>query len=190
MNIISKENLFIGLVNTEMNKTILEKIMYTYHFKDMSAFIYERGTDTINVIKERDIALWEMAYKNILKTPWAIDTMATFFSKKFGVSIFKNENIPLYVFWSNILFTPIKFFVDEKVQTDIYTMIGEYFAIPSSIHEVLIVPKNDFCDVSIENVKNMMTEVNKMVSMNSFNTFNEMLSNYAFEYTKKYGLKG
>ena len=76
MNIISKENLFIGLVNTEMNKTILEKIMYTYHFKDMSAFIYERGTDTINVIKERDTALWKMAYKNILKAPWSIDTLS------------------------------------------------------------------------------------------------------------------
>ena len=190
MNIISKENLFIGLVNTEMNKTILEKIMYTYHFKDMSAFIYERGTDTINVIKERDTALWKMAYKNILKAPWSIDTMATFFLKKFGVSIFKNKDMPLYVFWSNILFAPIKFFIDVNVQADIYAMIGEYFAIPSSIHEVLIVPKKDFSEVSIENIKDKMSEVNEMVSMNFFNNFNEMLSNYAFEYTKKYGLKG
>lgn len=101
----------------------------------------------------RAIALWNMKAKNFEIVP--LDEMVL---KVFGISDSSTETIGAYVLYSEDIDTPALLLdkeIDHRIR-EIKQFKGGYYVIPSSTHEVIIVPNS----IDVEYLSDALCEIN------------------------------
>ncbi|MBP3339236.1 MAG: hypothetical protein J6L69_07520 [Lachnospiraceae bacterium] len=183
-----KDKVMLKLVNIERNKEMLSKLPYRkFHDLAIVAYVLwndeKIGYMTSNVTNDC-IEMWKVdfntvffdGYKNMIEVLDVeicdIKDMAIRIYEEMiengRISREEAEQIieetadaeyPMYVITNSkktlgaavILYEPVLKYFYEKFQ-------GEYYVLPSSIHEVIVVPKTD---ISIEEMKSMVKEINE-----------------------------
>ncbi|MBQ9278776.1 MAG: hypothetical protein IJ224_09120 [Lachnospiraceae bacterium] len=190
-----KDKLFIKVVNYEKNKLILEDCPFV-PFQDMAiTFRYlvhkdERGVSSTivkNVLMDswglNTHSLYKIAYENTGKLfPPMLKKMSDIISLWSPREVFIPEN-DIYVLTnesgingaSNIIYKEI---LDDFCQNK----SEEYYIIPSSIHELVLIPKG--LEEDADSLKMFIKEVNKYVIPKV-----DFLSDNLFIYNKKAGMK-
>lgn len=101
----------------------------------------------------RSIAFWNMKAKNFEIVP--LDEMVL---KVFGISDSSTETIGAYVLYSEDIDTPALLLdkeIDHRIR-EIKQFKGGYYVIPSSTHEVIIVPNS----IDVEYLSDALCEIN------------------------------
>lgn len=96
--------------------------------------------------------------------------------RRFFESMVPESGIPMYCLTNEAMVNGAACILNPKVQKKISKQLGgDFYVIPSSIHEMLIVPKTD--DIDFRELEKMVQEVNLMhVSVE------DRLSDYMYEY--------
>ena len=167
---LSKEyilnNVYPALVNTSLNKEMLEKRWVNKKFKDLS-IIYKIDVDmgTTTVVREImdafDISITELtkaAMNNLDPTIIDMADFAAKYSQSEGTPrgmmyIVSNEN---HVYGAGSI-------TSKGICQTLYELLGEFFIIPASVHEVLCVGKPEHISVEdqITALKAMVYDTNR-----------------------------
>lgn len=115
-------------------------------------FDFEQFDSTAKMLL-RAIAFWNMKAKNFEIVP--LDEMVL---KVFGISDSSTETIGAYVLYSEDIDTPALLLdkeIDHRIR-EIKQFKGGYYVIPSSTHEVIIVPNS----IDVEYLSDALCEIN------------------------------
>ena len=198
-----KDNLMVKLINKDFNEKYLENKCYISYL-DFAVLLYvlndwEKGesfavavTKTLADVWEVSIdEMYEQALKNVrTKYPATIENINSVIIKTFeevqGIAaeeldFLKNtkDRMELYVLSNrtrtngaiSMIFTDVlKKFADENE-------VEEVIIIPSSVHEVLLYPKNNESDITEQNCLDMLLDVNSTGVEHG-----ELLSNNVYVY--------
>ena len=88
----------------------------------------------------------------------------------------------MYVLSNSIKVNGASAVLDAKMMEDIAEKVGDFYILPSSIHELLVVPVKSGMDV--ESLENMVCEVNATQVQ-----LEERLSDHVYTYSLEEGLK-
>ena len=119
---------------------------------DFEQFDFEQFDFTAKMLL-RAIAFWNMKAKNFEIVP--LDEMVL---KVFGISDSSTETIGAYVLYSEDIDTPALLLdkeIDHRIR-EIKQFKGGYYVIPSSTHEVIIVPNS----IDVEYLSDALCEIN------------------------------
>ena len=97
--------------------------------------------------------------------------------ESFGMPTTEEGNSYMYVLSNESKVFGASELLDTKTLDTIRDQVGDFYILPSSVHEVLIVPKTD--DMKLEDLEKMVMEVNSTQVAP-----NEVLSDHVYEYDK------
>ena len=186
------EKIVFRLVNTKMNESVLKERPHR-KFLDLSILYFlqiENGSDKfeslvitdqlIKMWKIEESELWELALKNMLELfpPQFTTLKSILMTKLYGSEkVDEEEDGLLYLSnTSNFYGTSCLFYpgvlenIRRKIQND-------YYIIPSSVHEVLILPADS---IGKEELNQMIQEVNNTVVESR-----EVLAEHCYKYDSK-----
>ena len=172
-----RDKIFPKLVNKDFNKTKLQDLVYTeFSETEDLAVIYaieanvktDAGMGSITITKQIfdrwDISLEELdriAKENIAGTE-KFQTLREAMIEMYGgvdLGIIPEEETPWMYFLSNkSRINGSNVILNTQVLDEVAEKVGDFIIIPSSIHEVLIVPRNEETDTSALN--DMVNDVN------------------------------
>ncbi len=201
-----KEKILPRLVNREFNEERLKTIPYTEYDSDLAVTYHvdlgdsEDGQMSVQVSNEMlakyGVSIEELhatAIENMKKTtPATFKSMAetlagimipcfedmTEEEKEEAISQLDMPDPGMYVLCNDRKSFGAAAVLDTETMEDILDKCGEYFILPSSIHEVLIVPKKH--DMELSSLEAMVQEVNATQVAP-----NEVLSDHVYEYDKE-----
>ena len=155
----AKSRIVFKLVNRQLNQKLLEKIPYVEYMDLVMVFYYlihneEAGNATI-LIHNSHLEMWnvtveklyEQAYKNTPDIlPAAITGMREIIYQMMGEEAMKEEvfddDIPMYVMTNSMKMNGAATMAYPNVLRNFANAIGKnVYIIPSSIHEVILVPE-------------------------------------------------
>ena len=187
----------IKLVNKENNKKTFETVPYL-PFLDMAIIVVielqhnKQGCATIKVTHDM-LQHWNyvaisdilpIARENTFRTPYVLQSMAEIMAELMGLSkeIFEAEmQFPMNVLTNKTKLNGATEICNYSTMKEIAEQFqSDLIVLPSSIHEVIIVPKID--DMNIEDLTNMVKEVNE-----SEVAEDEVLSDHAYVFTRENG---
>lgn len=197
-----KRKLVPRLVNADMNAALLDGSPHTL-IEDL-AVIYcvlldqsEDGTASVTVTNEL-MNMWnttveelhEIAVANLSDIiPSTFRGMTEVMSEMMSMSKEDMEmlDIPtdeeqMYVLTNTMKLNGAAALLDKKMMNEIVETFGEFFILPSSIHEVLIVPAKP--GMTAENLENIVREVNTTQVQ-----LEDKLSDYVYIYSMEEGLQ-
>lgn len=195
-----KNQLFIKLINTKRNEELLENVPHE-PFMDLSIVVYckvynkEIGNGFI-LVKNEHLEMWNIEkdclFKNAMDNTEKSDTMKI----RSIVEVLKEvepmmceeldgleeENSPqLNVVTSNDGYYGAAFMaIPNKLKEMEESMAGDFYIIPSSVHELLILPKGHG---DLEGLGKMINEVNETAVKRE-----EVLSDHAYYFSVKDGI--
>ena len=195
-----KDHIIFKLVNTEKNKDLLSGVPHR-DMMDLSV-IYAVDMGNVNqcmtsvTIRNEHIALWNVtendlmnyALKNMPESyPYELTDINTMLmSLGMPVAMLPQDIIPMYIMTnksrvngaSTILYEGLLNKIAKELKTDLYI-------IPSSIHEIIIIPKGAYGDKNspVNDLIQIIKDVNRTEVSEE-----EILSDTLYEYTKSYGL--
>ena len=176
---LMKENVFPRLINRDKNKELLEKIPYI-EFMDLavvyfySIHISEDVQGTVILTKEHQKLLGitkeqlqQTAEQNVkMKYPMKLYQMGNLIAtvgEKLGIKgleSYINDNF-MYIFSNeSTMFGAIAMFFEEELKKVAEQLNCNFYVLPSSVHEVIIVPDNMLITVSVENFLSMVRDIN------------------------------
>lgn len=186
-----KEKIFFKLINYEMNKKLLQQVPH-FEYLDMAIVFYvsvdnnEHGDWTI-LVRNEHIEMWEITSKSILeiaikntskKLPYKIIEMSEVMDMmgiqncRMEVSMYVLTNEKMRYGASCILYEDVlKDFAQEQ-QSDLYIL-------PSSIHEIIIVPIKEIC-LAYNELGEMVKTINRTQLEQE-----EILSDTVYIYSRK-----
>lgn len=196
-----KGKLVPRLVNADMNVTLLENRPYM-KVADLAVtycILLDQSFDgTASVAVTNDLmtrwnisveGLNEVAISNLPEIlPSTFRGMTEVMSELMGMSkediemmgMFTDEE-QMYVLTNTMKLNGASALLDKKMMEEIVGIVGEFFILPSSIHEVLIVPVKSGMDVEI--LENIVCEINATQVQ-----LEDRLSNHVYAYSLERGL--
>lgn len=192
-----KEAVIPRLVNREQNSAVLEERPYsviadlavTYHImlnlnkKSASTPV---TNDLMKVWGIETGELHELAVRNMTRlTPGTFRGMSVVMNAMSGgkTNVLDPEDEMLFVLSNEEGWYGAAAVLDDKIMTTVVEQVGkDFFVLPSSVHEVLIVPRNLGMDV--EQLKEMVTSINA-----SEVSLEEKLSDHVYCYSVEKGLQ-
>lgn len=186
-----KASLEMKLVNTKLNEEYLKNVP-SVQFNDLSAIFMvvlcdERIGNGGIVVKNEHIELWGVdiktlyddAKKNMMKNnPFALTNIIDILSEIKERREYSDDVGPInmYVLTNNKKVNgAVTLMYDNMLDIIAEKMHGDYYILPSSIHEVIILPKKD--DIRAKELTRMVNEVN-----NTSLDPQEILADHAYEY--------
>lgn len=195
------DKIYIKMINYEMNKSLLERVPHRI-FLDMAIVYYirfEKYEDMnmtamvySNFLKEWEISedeLYETAYNNTRKDfKFNIIPMMDMIKELSDIcadnpgferaleEISESDNDRMYILTNsekNLGACGILY--EDVLREFAITIDNDLYILPSSIHEVILLPKNEEYDIS--ELKNMVQEINRNEVIHS-----EVLSDNIYEY--------
>ncbi len=191
-----KDNVYPRLINTELNKALLESVPHR-ECLDLSV-VYgiraemENGCRTNSfLLRSRHMRLWKKteqeifnaAMRNMEKEQPSFKNMASVLKELAGLSDceISQEESPMYVLSnSDYLYGAAEILSETTLENISDYFKDELVIIPSSLHEVLIMPKR-FCD-DYQTLARMVREVN-----DSQVIMKERLSYHVYAYDRRGG---
>lgn len=191
----TKEHIIYMLINYEMNKNRLQDIPHIRFWDLVIVFCYvhsseELGDGTI-LISNHLLDIWNISVEGLAKIA-KINTPKLFPPMFCDLKKILENQIP-YISCSDENLIHFYFLSNEKkihgasviIYPDLLSSIGKmlqqnFYVIPSSIHECLILPMEDAQNRSGKDLHNIITEINQ-TAVND----DEILSNYPFLYDYK-----
>lgn len=188
-----KKYVHAELVNADLNRNQLIKIPHRF-FMDLAVVYYinldevEKGSGTILIQNDHmklwgqdENALYQTALKN-MKTSGNImfENVMSFITQYSQTEKDKEapENLRMYVLTNQSKYYGASGILDHSTLHRISEQIGDFIVLPSSIHEVIIIPKNeDMGDYS--RLAAMVKEVNAAVVLPE-----ERLSDHVYVYSR------
>lgn len=166
-----KENLIPVVVNTEVSKELfLEKNILHRDIMDLSIVLrYKADGGSILVSKDflqhinmTEDEAFEFATKNALQESYSIKNIQDILIEMIGADSFPEElpepELPMIVVTNKEkLNGAVGLFVNEELRKAVHDKIGDFFIIPSSIHECIVVPASED---SSDAIKSIISEVN------------------------------
>lgn len=160
------------IFNTEANKELLKDRPHT-DFADLSVSYHIRldseasvavTTYFLKLYKKSVEFIHKCSIKNMRKNnPAVFVTMEDMIASMFGGDEPRDafeidEKAELYVLSNTDKKFGAAYLIDSDIMDKIEEKVGSYFVLPSSVHEVLIVPKS--ASTELEALQNMVREVN------------------------------
>ena len=187
-----KGKLVPRLINAEMNSELLEArphklvadLAVTYCALLDQSF---DGTASVAVTNEL-MKMWntsveelhQIAVANLVELlPSTFKGMTEVMSEMMGMSTDEEQ---MYVLSNSIKVNGASALLDTKMMEEIIEKVGDFYILPSSIHETLVVPVKSGMDV--ESLEAMVREVNSTQLQPD-----EILSNRVYSYSLEEGLK-
>lgn len=188
----ARKQIIYKLVNKEKNKELLEDIPYV-EFQDLALIFlcatsdFTSGYGTI-LIRNQHLSMWnvdkdtifELAQENTPKLlPYYFNNFMDIFDFPFKGDKEDAGDFKMYILTNKLKIHGATSIAYPGVLEHIADTLEENFIIiPSSIHEVLILPESQFnADYTLEDLQEMITEVNEIEL-----TDDEMLSNHPYMY--------
>lgn len=164
----AKKYLACKLINTKLNKDLLEKVPYR-EFLDLSVVVYcvlsnDDGHNSVLITNEI-LKEWDLGKEELLD--YAFDNTPELLGEQIFpiINLFDNnenltkEKIPLYILTNEYKYNGAICLMDNFVLEDLAQELNcDLVIIPSSIHEVLLAPKS--IGPSKEILDNLIGEVN------------------------------
>lgn len=192
-----KENIVFKLINYERNKDLLQNVP---HFRYLDfAIVFNclvnsgaNGYGTI-LIQHKHLALWNLTADELLalakkNTPALLQSelqsmtqvlLELFVEDKSVTCDELNSAVPMFVLTNNARIHGAACILYDNLLNEIGTMLdSDYYIIPSSIHEVLIIPTGR--NTSLAELSKMVKEVNSTQLLNE-----EILSDHVYFYSRK-----
>ena len=190
-----KDNVYPILVNAKANKSLLKQV-YNEPLLDLT-IIYvicnEKASDylasckvTYEMLEKANISkeyLHEKAFENLNKLEYTLMNFKDFFEKTFGIIQPELEFVPMYFFKTNMNAHGSNVLLNEKAMKDAADQIGNFYIIPSSIHECLLIPDSE--DIDKQTIVDAIFFVN---NDKSSIPPEEVLSGSLYYYSKDKGL--
>lgn len=171
-----KSHVVRRVVNYEQNREMLghaphiqvEDLAIVYQIV-VSDMMDDQGYATI-AVKDDFCEVWNVSLEELDETsklntrkilPPRMDSMATVFSEATGVELQFLDEMNLYILTNDLKINGAVHILDAEVMKTIKEELGEsiYYVIPSSIHEVLIIPYNEEYDsIYLESIINEVNE--------------------------------
>ncbi len=166
----AKDKVSIEVINQEWNKTKLENVPYVKLLNLAVIFRFMINEITSCVITNEMLKRWnitedtliEAAFLNMKETKFTIKKVADVLREKMGVDLSCEEidECPLYIMSNESQVFGASGLVRKDLLKEFVHKIGkDIFVLPSSIHEVLLVPATD--EVEVEYLKEMVKCVNE-----------------------------
>lgn len=168
-----KNNLFVELINKEMNTTIagicahqdINDLMIIPRYKciqendKIGSFIVSRKFQT-EILQMTDDELLNIAKKNTFNQEYLCKGAYRTMADTLGVDLDKSMQEKLYVLSNSRKLYGATALVNPKIMNDVQEIINEkeFFILPLSIHEVMVVPSSFVDDPS--DLKDMIAESN------------------------------
>lgn len=171
----SRDRIFLSLVNYEMNKDSLKscphilfndlavtfRLAFSIDESNASALISDGLADAWDVSTEE---LWNIAIENSVRDlPVYIERLENVLRKRMELDDITEAEIaanPFYIVTNRRLYYGASSILYNDVPDSIYENLGcNYYILPSSINELIIVPENVCCDRLF--LKGMVESVNK-----------------------------
>ncbi len=176
--VLCKDNLYCVLVNTEMNKGLLEEVP-NRKIEDLSAIVrckvggegsFIVTNDMCSMLKMTDEEIIEQAKNNSLESGFECRSMTEVMRglmerdglpQEFIDDVVRNEEeCPMYILSNGSGIDGATAMLSSKTLESARERIGEdYYILPSSRHEVILVPESKVDDP--EYLKDMVNLVNK-----------------------------
>lgn len=168
----AKDNITAQLINKELNREFLKNKVYLEVMEDLAVVFrvtYSEGpTGVASTVITKEISeSWGISAEELLSI--AMDNMYPKTSiipimevlKQMGapVELFGPDDLPMFVLKTDNGINGAATILSEKVQKDIIEELGNVLIIPSSIHELLLIPETEL-DEKVEAIASMIKEVN------------------------------
>lgn len=173
----ARKNIVYKLINKEKNEKMLERVPYMEYMDLALVFYYlvqdeKIGNATI-LIHDSHLKMWQVTKTDIYKEacvntpkllPAAITGMKEVIEQMLGEKVFQDEeegeDIPMYVMTNPMRMNGAATMLYPNVVKNFANAIGKnVYIIPSSIHEVILVPQTGTEGVRLND---MVREVNEM----------------------------
>lgn len=169
---VARDNIRCKLINKAANEEYLVDKPYKEIVDLAIVYLVNCGNNrdgqanvvvTYNLLKSWGISedeLHEIAMKNLEKNGFEFRTMREVLMEFIGMEDIPEEEMPqMYVLSNSAKINGAVAILDEKLLQDISEKVGgDYIIIPSSIHEVLVVPNNG--KMESEEIRAMICDVN------------------------------
>lgn len=191
-----KDKLFFAVVNRDSNAKRLEDLVFT-DFLDLAIIYKIKVDDHANITVKKDMAnLWGVSIEDIDRaarenTPKFFEGyMASMFEMLMGLNAtnlldedvidsLQNGDNPMYILTNNIKSNGASVILYENMLKEMSKRFDDdMVVIPSSIHEVIVIPKSKVDDI------NMITEMIQQVNETEV-SLEERLSDHAYIYSRE-----
>lgn len=170
-----KSRVVCRLINYEKNKAFLEQVPHRPFLNLAIVYCYlleheKIGTASI-LIRNEHMKLWGLeeaeiymeAVKNMKRLlPWEFLSMEAMLQSMFHSDPFQytETEVPLYVLSNREKNYGAVWMTDREVLENIGEMLGKnYYVLPSSVHECMVIPENAMVEVKI--LQDMVREMNE-----------------------------
>ena len=194
----SKNRIIFQVINPKNNQKLLSEIPH-FDFLDLAiAFLYlvdsqDSSTATI-LITNNHMKLWNTNCDELMSLathntphllPWSVNNLRDLLLSMDSVD---NDLIPdaddiscpMYILTNNIKLYGAGCILYPNITEQLWKRFGcDYYIIPSSIHELLLIPRNDSNTLSVPELNNMIQTVNQTQVKDK-----EILSDHAYIYKR------
>lgn len=167
----------IGTLNKCVHKDFLDlAVIYTVRLNDVSVTVTKEILEKWDISEDR---LYTVAMKNLLKDRYTIESIVDKIYKMSGYRLDTPFDM-LYISNSSYINGAAECLNDDAMEEALDTLgTDKMVVIPSSIHEVIVVPY----DENINDINAIVEEVNRTVV-----SAEDVLSGHIYYYDKKHGM--
>lgn len=163
-----KDNMYAAVVNTDMNKEMLEHIPHK-EIEDLSVIPRYKVSDQASyIINNEQARLFNMTPEEVLDTAcwnsisdgYNIAKMSDMLNEMVSENIVEND-IPMYVITNDRGIDGASAVIDKRWMKELAAEVNDnLIIIPSSRHELIAIPEST---TDVEDIKEMVKEVNSSV---------------------------
>lgn len=171
----ARERLGTQLLSRTGKESYLEKIPYKPMCEDLVMIYRVNISEELSyIVRQEQLELWQITTQELhesaienerIKNPVRIDTMSSVLEEMGATPLgIEEDNILQVVTKEDKLYGASAIFHPEVMAQLSRQMGGDYIVLPSSLHEVLVLPTEpDTTKKELENLKEMVQEVNRTV---------------------------
>lgn len=168
----NKDNVFIKLINAKRNEELLKSCPHII-FCDLAVtfrILFQSNEDGISsaLLSNEEFNKWNMSVEELFETsksnmknffPPVLMRLDELLRNRFPEYKDVPEYTPLYVLTNNCTINGASYMVYEDLLRDFASEHGSFYVIPSSIHELILLPGED--DYNVNDLIETVREVNE-----------------------------
>ena len=178
-----KDKIFYKLINFDKNRKLLEEVPY-FRWHDLAGVFYYAMEEEILgrasiTIHCQHMTMWGQDVDSLYRTakqnmkegmPELLISMPELFSQMTGIVVHRNEEVPMYVLTNQEkLYGAAALLYSEQLKNLAEQMDCDLLILPSSIHEVLLIPDDhqkgyDFYMKMVDEVNRTQVEPEEVLS--------------------------
>lgn len=171
-DLLPKEKMFCQAVNADRNGALLENVPHE-RLHDLAFVVKcETGGDrpvliTDDICEKSGLCkeeLFQIVRKNSRREGYQCTTLGAILSGSFPGDIFSPDGLPAYVLRNSRNLYGASALLSDDVLYHVYEIIGEsFYVLPSSTHELILVPESFIKMKPLSELKQIVSEVNREV---------------------------